>query len=79
MWILQVAYVPQTAFIFGASVKDNILFGLPYDAERYQRAIKASALGPDLDNFPGKFFLFQTSLLGTNLPATVMLTSSELE
>lgn len=31
-----VAYVAQTAWIRNASVKDNILFGLPYDAKRFQ-------------------------------------------
>lgn len=50
----QVAYVPQAAFIFGASIRDNILFGLPYDENKYQRAIQASSLGPDLENMPGR-------------------------
>lgn len=51
---LQVAYVPQSAFIYNASVRDNILFGLPYEQQRYDEAIKASAVGPDIDNMPGK-------------------------
>jgi len=29
-----VAYVAQQAWIFNASVKDNILFGLPFEEER---------------------------------------------
>lgn len=48
--------MPQTAFIFGASVRDNILFGLPYDEARYERAIQAAALGPDLVQFAGLAF-----------------------
>ena len=49
----QVAFVPQAAFIFGGSVRDNILFGLPYEECRYQKAVQAAALGPDLVQLPG--------------------------
>ena len=31
-----IAYVPQTPFIMNASLRDNILFGAPFDAEKYQ-------------------------------------------
>ena len=51
---LQVAYVPQSAFIYNATVRENILFGLPYNQQRYAEAIKASAVGPDIDNMPGQ-------------------------
>ena len=44
----QVAYVPQAAFIYNATVRENILFGLPYEEQRYQRAIQGASLGPDL-------------------------------
>ena len=44
----QVAYVPQAAFIYNATVRENILFGLPYEEQRYQRALQAASLGPDL-------------------------------
>jgi hypothetical protein len=50
---VQVAYVPQAAFIYNATVRENILFGLPYDEERYQRAVQAASLGPDLIQLPG--------------------------
>ena len=50
---VQVAYVPQSAFIFGETVRNNILFGLPYEAERYQRAIDVACLGPDLASLQG--------------------------
>lgn len=52
--LVQVAYVPQAAFIYNATVRENILFGLPYDEERYQTAIHAASLGPDLVQLPGK-------------------------
>ena len=60
---VQVAYVPQAAFIFNASVRDNILFGLPHDAARYERAIKASALDTDLRNMPGEMLHVRSHLV----------------
>lgn len=50
----KVAYVPQSAFIYNATVRENILFGLPFDQQRYAEAIRASAVGPDIDNMPGE-------------------------
>ena len=52
---MQVAYVPQSAFIYNASVRDNILFGLPFEQERYDQAIAAAAVRPDLDNMEGTY------------------------
>ena len=51
--VAQVAYVPQAAFIFGETVRNNILFGLPYDEAKYQNAINVSSLGPDLATLQG--------------------------
>lgn len=48
-----VAYVPQVSWIFNATVRDNILFGSPYDPQRYKRAINVSALDVDLQLLPG--------------------------
>lgn len=31
----KVAYVPQQAWIFNASLRENVLFGRPYNEERY--------------------------------------------
>ncbi|KAJ7065610.1 multidrug resistance-associated ABC transporter [Mycena amicta] len=42
------AYVPQTAWLQNASIKDNILFTLPYDEARYQMTLEACALVSDL-------------------------------
>ena len=38
------AYVSQESWIQFASVRDNILFGLPFDAEKYAVVIRACAL-----------------------------------
>ncbi|RXW15952.1 hypothetical protein EST38_g9897, partial [Candolleomyces aberdarensis] len=43
------AYVPQAAWLRNASIKDNILFELPYDEERYQKTLEACALISDLE------------------------------
>eukprot|EP00053_Salpingoeca_punica_P017179 m.164540 g.164540 ORF g.164540 m.164540 type:complete len:1433 (-) comp17138_c0_seq2:376-4674(-) len=48
----QMAYVPQTPWIQGGTVRSNILFGLPYDEERYKRCIYACALTRDLEIMP---------------------------
>lgn len=41
-WVLPgvVAYVPQTAWLQNASIKDNILFSLPYDEKRYKDTLE---------------------------------------
>ena len=49
------AYVPQSAFIYNATVRENILCGAPFDQRRYEEAIRASAVGPDIDNMPGDY------------------------
>ncbi|KAF9972235.1 hypothetical protein BGZ73_004675 [Actinomortierella ambigua] len=41
------AYVAQSAWILNDTVRNNILFGLEYDRDRYLQAIKACALVPD--------------------------------
>ena len=42
------AYVPQTAWLQNASIRDNILFHLPFDSKRYEQTLDACALVPDL-------------------------------
>ncbi|KAF5371802.1 hypothetical protein D9758_003453 [Tetrapyrgos nigripes] len=50
-WVVQgiTAYVPQAAWLRNASIKDNILFNLPYDEERYQKTLEACALVTDME------------------------------
>ncbi|KAI3862972.1 hypothetical protein MKX03_005355 [Papaver bracteatum] len=45
------AYVPQSPWIFTGSVRDNILFGNPYDKVRYETTIRVCALMKDLELF----------------------------
>lgn len=46
------AYVSQQAWIMNASVKDNITFGHRYDAEFYNKTVKACALTEDFAQLP---------------------------
>ncbi|EJU00344.1 multidrug resistance-associated ABC transporter [Dacryopinax primogenitus] len=50
-WIVQgvVAYVPQSAWLQNASIRDNILFNLPYNEARYQKTLHVCALEADLE------------------------------
>ncbi|XP_022898991.1 ABC transporter C family member 2-like isoform X2 [Olea europaea var. sylvestris] len=48
-----VAYVPQISWIFNATVRENILFGSCFDAERYWKVIGVTALHHDLELLPG--------------------------
>ena len=43
-----VAYCSQQAWIRNATVRDNILFGLPYDANLYLKVLRASSLETDM-------------------------------
>lgn len=46
------AFCPQYAWIQNTSVKENILFGKPYDRKWYDAVIDACALRPDLQMLP---------------------------
>ena len=43
------AYAPQQAWIYNATVRDNILFGLDFNQEKYDRAINLSCLKKDIE------------------------------
>ncbi|KAJ3194117.1 hypothetical protein HK101_003453 [Irineochytrium annulatum] len=47
-----VGYCPQTAWIQNSTLKENILFGAPFDAERYRQVISDCALTRDLQILP---------------------------
>ncbi|EGC35107.1 hypothetical protein DICPUDRAFT_47873 [Dictyostelium purpureum] len=47
-----IAYVPQQAWIINATLKDNILFGKPYDEEKYRKILDVCALERDIELFP---------------------------
>ena len=47
-----IAYVPQTAWIMNAALKENILFGKNFDKKLYDQVIGACALKQDRDMLP---------------------------
>ena len=53
-WIVDgsVAFVAQIPWIENATIKDNILFGLPCDTGRYKKVLSVCALEKDLDMLP---------------------------
>ncbi|KAI0768143.1 ABC protein [Trametes elegans] len=44
----RVAYCSQTAWIQNATLRENVLFGQPFDEDKYWRAIENASLLPDL-------------------------------
>ena len=53
-WIIDssIAFVAQIPWIENATIKDNILFGLPFDVGRYRKVISVCALEKDFEMFP---------------------------
>ncbi|KAG8769118.1 hypothetical protein FRC12_005151 [Ceratobasidium sp. 428] len=47
-----VGYCPQTAWIQSISIRDNIIFGQPYDEKKYQDIVEQVCLQPDFDMLP---------------------------
>ncbi|XP_053601473.1 ATP-binding cassette sub-family C member 4-like [Plodia interpunctella] len=47
-----ISYASQEAWLFPSTVRENILFGLPYDVQKYRRVCKACALEKDFLQFP---------------------------
>ncbi|KAJ2657885.1 hypothetical protein IWW48_004283 [Coemansia sp. RSA 1200] len=43
-----IAYVAQEAWLQNATIRENILFGEPYNRERYEKVLRVCALKPDL-------------------------------
>lgn len=48
----KISYASQEAWVFGGSVKQNILFGDTYDEEKYNKVLHVSALEKDINIFP---------------------------
>lgn len=48
----KIAYVSQQAWIQNATLRDNILFGKPYDRDLYDRVVSACALKQDFEMLP---------------------------
>ena len=47
-----VVYVPQIAWIFSGTIRENVLFGEQYEKTKYDRVIEACALTQDIQGFP---------------------------
>ncbi len=47
----KVAYVPQIPWVFSGTIRENILFGLPFNQEKLQRVIEVCGLTKDLADF----------------------------
>jgi ABC-type multidrug transport system fused ATPase/permease subunit len=48
-----ISYAAQSAWIQNATLRDNILFGLPFDLERYREVVFACCLNADFELMPG--------------------------
>ena len=44
-----ISYAAQSPWLRHQSIKDNILFGYPFEEERYRAVIECCALQPDLE------------------------------
>ena len=54
-WVNRFAYIPQTIYLFDATIKQNIAFGVNeslVDQERFQRALKVAQLEEVIKNLP---------------------------
>ena len=49
-----IAYVPQMPWVFSGTLRENILFGRPFDFGNYLRTIRACNLEEDIEVFPDK-------------------------
>jgi ATP-binding cassette subfamily C (CFTR/MRP) protein 1 len=48
-----IAYCDQKPWILNATLRDNVLFGLPYNEKRFDAAVHAASLEDDLSVLPG--------------------------
>jgi ABC-type multidrug transport system fused ATPase/permease subunit len=62
-----VAYAGQIPFILNATIRDNILFGLPFEKERYDAVVEACCLRPDIEHLGGAGDLTEIGERGVTL------------
>eukprot|EP01133_Synstelium_polycarpum_P004374 gene4374-5117_t len=63
----RVAYVSQQAWLVNATMRDNIIFGSPFDSDRYHSVISACALERDIELFAPHGDLVQIGERGITL------------
>ena len=51
-WPSSLAYVPQIPWVFSGTIRENILFGQPYNQDKYSRILEACSLTEDVRLFP---------------------------
>ena len=44
----KLAFIPQEAWIQNGSVRDNVIFSLPYDKEKYKKVLSMTGLDSDI-------------------------------
>lgn len=47
-----ISYASQEPWLFSGSVRNNILFGQPYDEDKYNKVVKACCLVEDFEQLP---------------------------
>ncbi|PFX28844.1 multidrug resistance-associated protein 4-like [Stylophora pistillata] len=47
-----IIYLPQKAWVFSGTIRENILFGQPYEEPKYARIVEVCALREDIQRFP---------------------------
>ena len=48
----KMAYVSQTPWVYSGTVRENVVFGMPFVEEKFNKIIEACDLGKDLSRFP---------------------------
>lgn len=51
---IKVGYVPQTPWLLNGTLKQNIVFGLPYYEKHFLRVVQMCALKTDINSMPNK-------------------------
>ena len=51
-WPTSLVYVPQTPWVFSGTIRENILFGQPYNQDKYSTILEACSLTEDVKRFP---------------------------
>lgn len=48
----RLCYAPQEPWVFSGTIRENILFGLDYEAAKFNRCVQSAALHKDLEQLP---------------------------